>query len=51
MTPNDLDEFCQSTSDLADYKRPLEYVFLEEVPKNPTGKINRTQLERKVNDE
>ncbi len=39
----DLDAHCKS-SDLADYKRPREYVFLKKIPKSPVGKILRRLL-------
>jgi 2-furoate---CoA ligase len=51
ITSDDLDAHCLSSPDLADYKRPREYVFLDEIPKNPTGKIDRAQLESLADDE
>ena len=41
-TPEDLREFC--LQNLAKYKVPKEFVFLEELPKNTTGKIVKKQL-------
>jgi 2-furoate---CoA ligase len=38
-----LDAWCRS-SDLADYKRPRDYVFVSEIPKSPVGKILRRLL-------
>ena len=38
-----LDAHCRS-SDLADFKRPREYVFVREVPKSPVGKVLRRKL-------
>ena len=38
-----LDAYCRST-DLANFKRPREYVFVAEVPKSPVGKILRRKL-------
>jgi len=38
-----LDEYCRST-DLANFKRPREYVFVAELPKSPVGKILRRKL-------
>ncbi|WP_372400488.1 AMP-binding protein [Azospirillum sp. HJ39] len=40
----DLDEHCRS-SGLANFKRPREYVFLDEIPKSPVGKILRRKLQ------
>jgi len=39
----ELDAFCRQ-SDLANFKRPREYIFVREVPKSPTGKILRRVL-------
>lgn len=38
-----LDQWCRQ-SNLADYKRPRDYVFVAEVPKSPVGKILRRLL-------
>ena len=38
-----LDVFCQS-SELFNFKRPKEYVFVREIPKSPVGKILRRML-------
>ena len=38
-----LDKFCRESS-LSDFKRPRSYVFIEEVPKSPVGKILRRLL-------
>lgn len=43
VTPDDLDTHCKA-SELADFKRPREYVFVKEVPKSPVGKILRRML-------
>ncbi len=37
----DIDRFCQESRDLADYKRPRRYAFVEDIERNPTGKIMR----------
>lgn len=39
----ELDAFCQ-TSGLANFKRPRRFVFVEEVPKSPVGKLLRRRL-------
>ncbi|MFP6689293.1 MAG: long-chain fatty acid--CoA ligase, partial [Alphaproteobacteria bacterium] len=39
----DLDAYCRE-SDLANFKRPREYVFVVEIPKSPVGKILRRKL-------
>ncbi|MDR3095708.1 MAG: AMP-binding protein [Paraburkholderia sp.] len=38
-----LDEFCRS-SDLVNFKRPREYIFVNAIPKSPVGKILRRKL-------
>ncbi|MDH3692378.1 MAG: AMP-binding protein [Gammaproteobacteria bacterium] len=38
-----LDGFCRE-SDLANFKRPRQYVFVKQVPKSPVGKILRRLL-------
>ena len=43
VDPQDLDQFCR-TSGLASFKRPRRYVFVEEIPKSPVGKLLRRKL-------
>ena len=43
ISPEELDMFCRS-SELADFKRPRDYVFLDEIPKSPVGKVLRRLL-------
>lgn len=38
-----LDALCRMSS-LADFKRPRRYVFVDELPRNATGKVARDQL-------
>lgn len=40
---DELDEWCLQ-SNLANFKRPRAYVFVEAIPKSPVGKILRRQL-------
>ena len=40
---DDLDTYCRNT-DLANFKRPRDYVFVNEIPKSPVGKILRRKL-------
>lgn len=40
---NALDEYCRG-SDLINFKRPREYVFVKEIPKSPVGKVLRRML-------
>ncbi len=43
VSPEALNAYCQS-SDLLNFKRPREYVFVREIPKSPVGKILRRKL-------
>ena len=38
-----LDQHCRD-SDLVNFKRPRDYVFVREIPKSPVGKVLRRQL-------
>ncbi|QSW99062.1 fatty acid--CoA ligase [Haloterrigena alkaliphila] len=39
-----LDEFVLESDRLADFKRPRAYYFVDELPKNPSGKIQKFKL-------
>ena len=43
MKPEELDDFCKA---LPRYKRPHKIIFAE-VPRNPTGKIEKPKLREK----
>lgn len=43
VADDDLDQFCR-TSGLANFKRPRRYVFVNEIPKSPVGKLLRRKL-------
>jgi 2-furoate---CoA ligase len=43
VTSECLDQHCRG-SDLVNFKRPREYVFVREIPKSPVGKILRRKL-------
>jgi 2-furoate---CoA ligase len=42
-TDEELDQFCRA-SGLAHFKRPRRYVFVDEIPKSPVGKLLRRKL-------
>ncbi len=44
VTEEALDAFCLASEDLARFKRPREYRFVDELPKSPSGKILRRLL-------
>jgi 2-furoate---CoA ligase len=41
----DLDEYCLDRDDLADYKRPRRYVFVDDITKSNVGKVLRRELQ------
>jgi 2-furoate---CoA ligase len=43
VTAEELDAHCRS-SGLANFKRPRRFVFVDEIPKSPVGKLLRRQL-------
>jgi 2-furoate---CoA ligase len=43
VAAEDLDQYCR-TSGLANFKRPRRYVFVEDLPKSPVGKLLRRKL-------
>ena len=43
VTSDELDRWCRE-SDLANFKRPRDYIFVEAIPKSPVGKILRRLL-------
>ena len=50
MTEESLDEFCKNSGDLADFKRPRHYYFVDEIPSNSTGKVERENLKQKLSE-
>lgn len=44
VQPESLDAHCRR-SELVNFKRPREYVFVREIPKSPVGKVLRRQLQ------
>jgi fatty-acyl-CoA synthase len=42
ITESEVSEFCKAA--LADYKRPRKVVFIDELPRNPTGKVLKREL-------
>ncbi|MGE6204893.1 fatty acid--CoA ligase [Guptibacillus hwajinpoensis] len=47
LTEAELDRYCKESPNLADYKRPRKYLFLEELPRNASGKIQKFRLREK----
>jgi fatty-acyl-CoA synthase len=50
LTADALDQYCQESPDLADFKRPRHYFFLDEIPSNSTGKVERGRLKENLLD-
>jgi fatty-acyl-CoA synthase len=48
LTAAMLDEFCKASPDLASFKRPRHYFFVDEIPANPTGKVERGKLKEQL---
>lgn len=44
ITAEELDAYCKHSDVLADYKRPRHYVFLDELPRNASGKMQKFVL-------
>ncbi len=44
LTDAALDQFCRESSQLASFKRPRRYFFIDEIPASPTGKVDRARL-------
>lgn len=44
LTEQDLDAFCKNSPKLANYKRPRRYIFVDELPRNASGKLQKFKL-------
>ncbi|MYL29560.1 long-chain-fatty-acid--CoA ligase [Halobacillus halophilus] len=49
LSEKELDEFCISGGQLARYKRPRRYEFVDELPRNASGKLQKFKLRETVN--
>ena len=45
---DELDQHCRDSAELAAFKRPREYHFVDELPKSPTGKLLRRVLREEI---
>ena len=50
LTAEMLDRFCRDSPDLADFKRPRHYFFVDDIPANPTGKVERGKLKEQLSE-
>ena len=48
LTAEALDRFCRNSPDLAGFKRPRHYYFVDQIPSNSTGKVEREKLREKL---
>jgi acyl-coenzyme A synthetase/AMP-(fatty) acid ligase len=48
LDTNEIARFCADK--LADYERPRQWLILKELPKNPMGKVLKTELRRLLED-
>ena len=44
ITEADLETYCKESDELADYKRPRHYLFVDELPRNASGKLQKFVL-------
>jgi len=45
LTATDIDRFCKASQDLAD-SSPRRVIFVERLPRNPSGKVVKPELLR-----
>jgi long-chain acyl-CoA synthetase len=48
LTAEELEEFCKNSNKLAAYKRPRAYYFVDSLPRNASGKIQKFLLRQKI---
>jgi long-chain acyl-CoA synthetase len=48
VTEQELDDYCKNSDQLANYKRPRKYVFIEALPRNASGKIQKFVLRKQL---
>ncbi|WP_077211691.1 fatty acid--CoA ligase [Bacillus dakarensis] len=50
LTEQELEDFCRNSDHLANYKRPRKYVFVDVLPRNASGKIQKFILREQIED-
>jgi len=48
LSERTLDEFCLKNGDLAPFKRPRHYFFVDDIPGSATGKVERGELAKRL---
>ncbi|WP_028399911.1 fatty acid--CoA ligase [Ectobacillus panaciterrae] len=51
LTAEILDDYCKNSDKLAQYKRPRRYVFVKQLPRNASGKIQKFILRNEAAEE
>jgi fatty-acyl-CoA synthase len=51
LTQEELEEYCLQSDELARYKRPKRYTFIEDLPTTSSGKVDKKLLLSKLNSE
>lgn len=51
LTPEELDDFCKQSPDIANFKRPRLYRFVEQIPFNATGKKLHVKIKTVAKDD
>jgi len=48
LTEDALESLCKNSEKLANYKRPRKYIFVDELPRNASGKIQKFMLRKQI---
>jgi len=51
LAVQELDEYCIQSDELARYKRPKRYIFVDELPTTSSGKVDKKTLRARWKDE
>lgn len=51
LTPEQLDQWCKDSPDIANFKRPRLYRFVEQIPRNATGKKLHVRVKAMAKDD
>lgn len=51
LTPEQLDQWCKQSPDIANFKRPRLYRFVEQIPRNATGKKLHVRVKAMAKDD
>lgn len=50
VTEAELEAICKNSEKLANYKRPRKYIFVDSLPRNASGKIQKFVLRKQLED-